>query len=481
MDWDLLRAISQHQKLALDFSLQYDERMFLDNNAQLLGRAFIDYVRTFKNRPTKRSMSEVYSSDTQMLGLIENFYNKHNTPYDEADYSFDLARLKQRFGETKIKEVKEYLNAGSSTDLTSAIKHIQKQINEVKSVSSSNQIFARQTLKDHIPDFKRDYVAKTKDKDLGRGILTGYSFLDYINNGFRPSDLVIIAAETGAGKSMFMSNMAIQTWMQKNQITTPTDQLQKGYNVTYFSLEMPYRDCFRRVLARLADVPNYGIRDATLTQAEAESVITAFDFIQRYPHEFDIVDVPRGFSVEQLELKFEEIKADYTPDIIFIDYMGLMEDMDEDSEDWLALGKLAGKIHEFARVYGIPVVTAVQLNRLAPSKNQTEVQTIGLHRIGRSSLMAQHATVVIQIESRPDEDTHDDFIYHIIKNRDGESRKKHTIWKNFSHSSITDKPYNSKDNENWSEEDDISVDMSGILGLFADENTKTDSSQSDQG
>jgi len=481
MDWNLLRAVSQHQRIALDFALQYDERLFLDNDAQQLGRAFIDYVRTFKNRPTRRTLVDVYSAEPKMLELIDNFWNKHNQPYDDADYSFDLAKIKQRFGDTKVKEIKEYLNAESPANLTTTIKHIQKQINEVKSVSSDQQTFSRQTLKQHIPEFKRDYVAKTKDTELGKGILTGYSFFDYINNGLRPADLVIIAGETGSGKSMLMNNMAVQIWMQKNQINTLTDQFQKGYHVTYFSLEMPYRDCFRRTMSRLADVPNYGIRDATLTKAEAESLKTSFDFIERYPYEFDIVDVPRGFSVEQLELKFEEIKTDYTPDVIFIDYMGLMEDMEEDSDDWLALGKLAGKIHEFGRVYGIPVVTAVQLNRLTPSKNQTEIQTIGLHRIGRSSLMAQHATVVIQIETRQDEDTHDDFVYHIVKNRDGESRKKHAIWKNFSHSSITDKPFNVQDNSDWSEEEDISADTSDILGLFTNEQevTEPNSSQSD--
>jgi len=481
MDWDLLRAISQHKRLALDFALQYDERMFLDNNAQQLGLAFIDYIRTFKNRPTRRTMVEVYSAEPKMLELVESFWNTHDQPYDDADYNLDLAKMKQRFGDTKVREVKEYLNADASANLTTVIKHIQKQINEVKSISSDQQTFARQTLKEHIPEFKRDYIAKTKDVDLGKGILTGYSFFDYINNGLRSADLVIFAGETGSGKSLIMSNMAVQIWMQKNQVNTSADQFQKGYNITYFSLEMPYKDCFRRVLSRLADVPNYGIRDATLTRAEAESLKTSFDFIERYPYEFDIIDVPRGFSVEQLELKFEEIKTDYTPDVIFIDYMGLMEDMDEDSEDWLALGKLAGKIHEFGRVYGIPVVTAVQLNRLTPTKNQTDNQTIGLHRIGRSSLMAQHATVVIQIETRPDEETHDDFIYHIIKNRDGESRKKHAIWKNFSHSSITDKPFNAQDNDDWSEEEDISEDLSDILGLFTDEkdSTESDSSQSD--
>jgi replicative DNA helicase len=144
--------------------------------------------------------------------------------------------------------------------------------------------------------------------------------------------------------------------------------------------------------------------------------------------------------------------------------MGLMEDADTDSDDWLKLGKLAGKIHEFARAHSIPVITAVQLNRLDPSQKKSETKSIGLHRIGRSSLIAHHATVIIQIETRPDEETHDDFVYHIIKNRHGQSNKSHSVWKNFNKCSIIDRPYDIECANSWQPGHDISIDISEIIG-----------------
>jgi replicative DNA helicase len=187
--------------------------------------------------------------------------------------------------------------------------------------------------------------------------------------------------------------------------------------------------------------------------------------MKNYPYTFDIIDVPRGFSVEQLEMSMEEIKSNYTPDVIFIDYMGLMEDAsDSDEDDWLTLGKIAGRIHEVARSYQIPIVSAVQLNRMAPgSKN-----TVGMHRIGRSSLIATHCTAIIQIETRVDEARYDDFIYHIIKNRNGESGKSHTIYKNFSHCSLIDKQYDCEDMKLWTQDDNIGIDVSDILGNLDD-------------
>ena len=118
-----------------------------------------------------------------------------------------------------------------------------------------------------------------------------------------------------------------------------------------------------------------------------------------------------------------------------------MEDKDAIGDDWLKLGYIAGKLHEFARTYGVVICTAVQLNR---PKGKDTSDIIGLHRIGRSSLIMHHATVGIQIETRHGEEGFDDMIYHIIKNRNGECGK-HLLRKDFSCATLVDyEPYRPK-------------------------------------
>ena len=113
-----------------------------------------------------------------------------------------------------------------------------------------------------MPEFKQNYNDKFHNKELKRGVLTGYSYLDYIKNGFNPSELILIAAESGGGKSLLLNNLAIQMWMQKNSLHSKS--YTRGYNVLYFGLEMCYSDCARRTLARIADVDIYGLRDISL-------------------------------------------------------------------------------------------------------------------------------------------------------------------------------------------------------------------------
>ena len=253
--------------------------------------------------------------------------------------------------------------------------------------------------------------------------------------------------------SMLLMNMAIQLWMQSNTIEM-TDYFGAGQDVLYFSLEMPFKPCLNRVLSRLSCNKSKLIRSAKLNAEEAVKLKKALKFINNYPHQFEIVDVPRGATMESLELIYEEAKVNYDPKFIVIDYMGLMDYEGQEMEDWLKLGKIAEKIHEFARVHNCTVLSAVQLNRSKGGKDPDD--KIGLHRIGRSALILQNANIALQIETRANEKSCPDMYYHIIKNRDGELGKGNLI-KNLAYGTLIDNKLNeNKDSDESKDPDDIS-------------------------
>jgi replicative DNA helicase len=196
---------------------------------------------------------------------------------------------------------------------------------------------------------------------------------------------------------------------------------------------MPYDQCFNRTISCLSNIELYGIRDATLSPEELQSLYNACGFVESYPYKFEIVDIPRGVTVEQIEERYLEALSRYNPDVVVVDYLGLLEDSEASGDDWLKLGYIAGKLHELSRVYGCAMLTAVQLNRLAKNSENR----IGLHRFGRSSLIATHATLCLQIETRPDEHQFSDMPVHIIKNRNG-SLGHFSLRRDFSRSSLQD-------------------------------------------
>lgn len=459
-DLRILKSVTSDLNCGLEFAQTYSEDLFF-GDAKRLAKPVLSYLRAYKNLPTERVLIEHSRTkeDKQIISYLWQEVQK--TDFDQSEFRYELDKIKNRYTVNKIQSLKD-LEFGE--DLEQTIRRIQTELESVKQIRSGKAAtFTQKTLKSYVPEFKKVYNDKYNDKTLGRGILTGYSFLDYVKNGLLPSDMVVIGGETASGKSVFLNNLAVQMWMQKNTLDTHPSEFTKGCNVLYFSLEMPYEMCARRTFGRLADVPLYALRDSTLNRSEMESMAKATSFIEKYPFEFEIVDIPRGVTVDQIEARFLDARQRFQPDVIVVDYLGLLEDHEAQGDDWLKLGFIAGKLHELARAYNIVMLTAVQLNRIS-SKNPDHNEVVGMHRIGRSSLIMHNATVGIQIETRKDEHLFADFRYHIIKNRDG-ALGGHSLKKNFKNASLLDTEYVSDGIISTASDNDVQ-DISDLLAKY---------------
>lgn len=416
----ILKTIITSKKHGLDFANDNDPKIFsgeLWNFANLV----VGYIRTYKDIPTLRVITEKLSkgNNEALLKKVTSVWQQlEKISVDEREYKHDLEKIKKRFAEKQLMDTGSILSKlePGNVDVGKAVSELQKAIQTIKSL---NQVrtYERRTLKDDVPLFRDEYNAKLEDPNFDAGIQTGYSYLDRVTGGLRSGELLLIGGESGGGKSMLLMNMALQIWLQQNHIDMKEGEFGPGFNVLYFSLEMPFKPCRNRVLGRLSSNPTKLIRTAKLNPEEADKLKKVLRFASKYPYQFEIVDIPRGATMESLEMLYEEAKLLYDPKVIVIDYLGLMDYDGADMEDWLKLGKIAERIHEFARVHNVIVLSAVQLNR---PKGAKEEDKIGLHRIGRSALIMQNANIAVQIETRANEKNFPDMKYHVIKNRDGE-------------------------------------------------------------
>lgn len=422
LDLTVLKSIITNKKHGLDFASEQDPKIF-SNEVWNFANLVVGYIRTYKELPTLRVVTEKLTkgNNDKLIETIKNVWAQlDKIQINDKEYKHDLEKIKKRFAEKQLLETKATLSKlePGSMDVGKAVLELQKTIQNIKSLDQI-RTYERKTLRDAVPQFRDEYNAKLEDPNFDAGIKCGYSYLDYVSDGLRPGELLLIGGESGGGKSMLLMNMAIQIWLQNNNIDM-VDNFTPGHNVLYFSLEMPFKPCLNRVLGRLSSNPTKLIRTAKLNPMEMDKMKKVLRFISKYPNQFEIVDIPRGATMESLELLYEEAKVLYDPKIIVIDYLGLMDYNGGEMEDWLKLGLIASRIHEFARAHNCMVLSAVQLNR---TKGAKEEDKIGLHRIGRSALIMQNANIALQIETRPNEKSHPDMFYHVIKNRDGELGK----------------------------------------------------------
>ena len=463
LDLFILKAITTSKKHAIEFVTDCDVKLFSPEVFNIANQ-IINYIKTSKEIPTLRVLTERLSKggNEKLIESISKVWAEiESTEYNLLDYKHDLGKLKDRFAEKLILSTKDILNKSEpgSVDINKALTDLNKTVQTIKGLNQE-KAYESKTIKEYLPTFVELFNAKKNNPDANLGLMTKYSFIDFATNGLKPADFILIAGESGFGKSLFLNNIAIQTWMQDNTLEQSGDY-SKGYNIIYFSLEMPYEDCFNRLISRLSGVPSRKIENNKLSKEEIGKVKKALDFISRYPYSFRIIDIADA-SANDIERILEDCTEKY--DAIFIDYLGIMRSNKEvEDQDWLKQGIIAYETRAIARKYKLPVFSAVQLNRKTAAKDSSE--NIGLSRLARSGTIATHATHVIQIENRDKEELYPDFLYHMIKNRKG-PKGKGILYKNLACTTLIDKPTEMTEGDDiFKNLDDISEEIEKIEDL----------------
>jgi replicative DNA helicase len=119
---------------------------------------------------------------------------------------------------------------------------------------------------------------------------------------------MIVAGDTGTGKSVVMHNMGVNAYLGTNNPYAPLDTIKDdGKNVLYFSLEMPKESMERRIDSCMGGLYYNQLRDGMLSEEDKRKYFQLIKFQMTYKKQFYIVDMPKGASVRELELKYMEV------------------------------------------------------------------------------------------------------------------------------------------------------------------------------
>lgn len=470
LDLNILKVLVTNEVKCIQFIHSYNNDIFTDET-KLFGKLLIKYISSFKSAPTRRTLIEWYGEG--YIDYINTIWDKIDAhQYDINEYNFDLQKITNRYVNNKLNFIGSYINnQNTQTSLDQKVKDVGLQLQAARNIRNGRS-HTQKTVAEHIDEFNDACVVRAESPEASQAVLTHYSAVDYATGGLLPAEFFIVAAETGGGKSTLLNNIGKQIWFGKNDLNSGPCDFEKGKNILYISLEMPYEECFSRFLASVAQVPFKNIINGNLASDEYDRIKQASLFIKEYPYQFDIVDYPRGFSIEDLELVYNDALLKYNPDVVIIDYMGLMKGQEThggSEPDWLKIGDLAGQIHEFGRAFKVVMGSAVQLTDMQRGsksniKKKQDAPLVGAHRIGRSSHILHHVNLAIQIETRHAEESYGDMRYHIIKNRKGPNVSA-SLRKNFEMCILYDIPfvpdeYNVREITNNSEDDNQSNTVS---------------------
>lgn len=406
---------------------------------------FLDrYFKVYGSPPTLDTLLEHCAKDVQWHDhIIDTWKEIEENPTDSKEFPFILHKMKMEYNYNTIIEYNNDIANHDAEDVDWLNNKLFKLHKDIASLNAK-QAYKISDLDKSSEEWAARFKARQANKSLSQGVLTGFSMLDYYTDGIRPAELWVVAGDTGGGKSIFLANIAKNMWMGENIIPSTRKELEHtakenlwktGHDILFITLEMPEEEVQDRILSCMCDIDSLKLMKGKVDAEEAKRLALALRFRQMYPYTFTIADVPRGCSTADIQLIFDDatIRHGRKPKVVVVDYLGLMADLDDNSEDWLKLKHISESLHEFGRINDVGCVTAVQVKTSKPG-----TEGVGLHRIGRSSLIMHDVNLGLQIEMRDNEDMRPDAPIHCIKFRRGPRFVMNNLRKAFMHTKFID-------------------------------------------
>ena len=225
-----------------------------------------------------------------------------------------------------------------------------------------------------IETFDRLDRLNSPDKDLYRGIPTGIGELDETITGLNRSDLIILAARPGMGKTSFALNIARHAAVTARK------------KVAFFSLEMSREQLASRLLSTEALVGGTKLRTGELNEGEWARLIEGGDILSKAPI---YLDDNSSITVPEMKAK---IRRQGGVDLIIIDYLQLMNSAKRIDNRVQEISEITRNLKIMAKELNVPVIALSQLARA--SERRTEHRPV-LSDLRDSGSIEQVADMVL--------------------------------------------------------------------------------------
>ena len=226
----------------------------------------------------------------------------------------------------------------------------------------------------HISEILADYMNKLEQLHEKRGTIvgvpTGFADLDRLTGGLQKSDLLVLAARPGLGKTSLALSLAHNA----------TVKFQRS--VAIFSLEMSKEQLAQRLLSMDAGIDQQRLRTGWIEDDEWDRIVIARDTLE----EASIwIDDTASISTTELRSKARRLQAQEGVDLIIIDYLQLMQATiggKRNENRVQEISEISRSLKALARELNVPVLALAQLSRAVESRQSKVPQLSDLRESG---------------------------------------------------------------------------------------------------
>ena len=369
----------------------------------------IDFV-TVLDKLKKDSNFEENTAKTYLLQLaqiVPSIKNAQTYAYIVRD-NYDVRTLI-----TTARDIIEDASSGTN-DAATLLDSAEQKIFDIR--QGKNMQGLQRINETIIETFDRLDALNSDENQLYQGIPTGINDLDETITGLNRSDLILLAARPGMGKTSFALNIARHVAVKEKR------------KVAFFSLEMTKEQLTARLLSTEAMVGGVKLRTGKLADDEWIRLVEAGDILSKTEIYFD--DTP-GITVPEMKAKLRRLK---NVDLVVIDYLQLMSGGRRIDNRVQEISEITRNLKIMAKEINVPVLTLSQLSRASEQRSDHRPMLSDLRDSGS---IEQDADIVLFLYRndyyRDGENVDEDFDKNsgeciIAKNRHGETRAVPLHW-----------------------------------------------------
>lgn len=296
-------------------------------------------------------------------------------------------------------------------DLNTILEETEKQIFKVTQKKNVGKVTPISTIVAETLN-----IIETAARTTGEvtGLATGFYDLDKLTTGFRPGNLVLIAARPAMGKTSFVLSLA------KNII------LQQHKSIAMFSLEMADTELVLRMLSMASRVDSQKFKSGDLNEGDWECIVESGGEIA----DSKLILDDSSTRIDEIRSKCRKFKAEHDIQLVIIDYLQLMNGSGRTDSRQQEISEISRALKLMAKELKIPVIALSQLSRQVEQRPDHRPM---LSDLRESGAIEQDADTVIFI--------YRDEVYHpekeesknigeliIAKQRSGPTGRVELLW-----------------------------------------------------
>lgn len=268
-------------------------------------------------------------------------------------------------------EIIERANEGT-TNATELLDSAEQKIFDIRQGRASNGMTRIDSVL--IETMNRLGQISGENADKYAGAKTGFTQLDNVTTGLNNSDLLVLGARPGMGKSAFALNIATNTCKRNKKA------------VAIFSLEMGKEQLVSRMLSSESMVNSHSLRSGHLESDDWVKLANGADILSKLPI---YIDDTAGITVPQMKAKLRRMK---NLGLVIVDYIQLMESPNKHSSRVTEVSEITRQLKLMAKELNVPVIA---LSQLARSSEKRDDKRPMLSDLRESGSIEQDADIIL--------------------------------------------------------------------------------------